>query len=247
MRFLSVLVVTLTVGGWARSEGPVDLSKLDRAIKKEPSYQARPKYCLLVLGPKAETRVWLVLDGEALYVDTNGNGDLTEPGKRLKVATPNQDPAAFEETEITAADGAKHPFRFHLYGWFALRSGKDDPQNPVEPSLDVTWKDGRRFGAWGDEQGALVFAARPQDAPVVHVGGPLQMGFEVRHPLTKKGDGSYELNVGVGTKGLGKGSFAHLVYNVIPEAAHPKAILEFPNPTPGGLPVRVEQVLGHRC
>jgi hypothetical protein len=53
--------------------------------------------------------------------------------------------------------------------------------------------------------------------------------------------------VGVGTKGLGKGTFAHLVYNVIPEDAHPKAVLEFPSPTPGGPPVRVEQVLGHRC
>ena len=71
----------------------------------------------------------------------------------------------------------------------------------MEPSLDITGKDGWRFGAWGDEQSALKFAPRPQDAAVVHVGGPLQMGFEVRHPLTKKEDGTYELNAGVGTKG----------------------------------------------
>src|SRR5436305_13025755 len=67
-----------------------DLTQIDRTIKKEPVYQSRePRYGLLVLGPKAETRVWLVFDsvpdplrpGKArdyLYVDRNGTGDLTE-------------------------------------------------------------------------------------------------------------------------------------------------------------------------
>src|SRR5260370_39867195 len=61
-----------------------DLAKVDRTIKKEPAYQAKPKYCLLVFGPEAKHRVWLVLDGDTLYVDKNGNGDLTEAGKRIQ-------------------------------------------------------------------------------------------------------------------------------------------------------------------
>src|SRR5262249_38818786 len=48
-------------------------------------YRSQPRYCLLVFGPKAEHRVWLVLDGDSLYVDRNGNGDLTEEGKRFAV------------------------------------------------------------------------------------------------------------------------------------------------------------------
>src|SRR5262245_56071575 len=62
-----------------------DLSKIDRTIGKEPVYgsQSKPKYCLLAYGPEAKARVWLVLDGEVLYVDRNGNGDLTEDGKRF--------------------------------------------------------------------------------------------------------------------------------------------------------------------
>src|SRR5260370_38951712 len=60
-----------------------DLSKVDRTIKQEPTYKNNPKYCLLVFGLEAKTRVWLVLDGDVLYVDRNGNGDLTEDGKRL--------------------------------------------------------------------------------------------------------------------------------------------------------------------
>jgi hypothetical protein len=60
-----------------------DLSKMDRTIAKEPKYQSKPKYCLLVFGPEGKTRVWLVLDGDVLYVDRNGNGDLTEAEERI--------------------------------------------------------------------------------------------------------------------------------------------------------------------
>ena|SRR5579871_2128876 len=64
------------------------------------------------------------------------------------------------------------------------------------------------------------------------------MGFEVpaEDALTRKGNDAYELSVGVGTKGLGKGAFVHLCYtnNAIPENVHPTAVLEFPNKTPGG-------------
>src|SRR4051812_25082918 len=71
-----------------------DLSKMDRTIRKEPTYQGKPKYCLLVFGPEAVHRVWLVHDGDTLYVDRNGNGDLTEPGKKV-TADPGEytDPA----------------------------------------------------------------------------------------------------------------------------------------------------------
>src|ERR1700758_1437391 len=61
----------------------MDLLKIERKIVKEPVYRARPKYCLLVFGPEAKTRVWLVQDGDTLYVDRNGNGDLTEDGERV--------------------------------------------------------------------------------------------------------------------------------------------------------------------
>src|SRR5262245_41075991 len=60
-----------------------DLSRVERVIVKEPSYRSLPKYCLLVFGPDAKTRVWLVQDGDTLYVDRNANGDLTEPGKKV--------------------------------------------------------------------------------------------------------------------------------------------------------------------
>jgi hypothetical protein len=60
-----------------------DLAKIDRTLKKEPTYKGRPAYFPLVFGPEAKTQVWLVLDGDTLYVDRNGNGELTEKAERV--------------------------------------------------------------------------------------------------------------------------------------------------------------------
>jgi hypothetical protein len=40
----------------------LDLNKLDRRIAKEPTYQSKPLYGLALIGPSAETRVWMVLE-----------------------------------------------------------------------------------------------------------------------------------------------------------------------------------------
>src|SRR5262245_35501430 len=66
-----------------------DLAAIERTISKEPAYKSKPRYCLTVFGPDAKTRVWLVLDGDVLYADRNGDGDLTEPDKKI-VATRNE-------------------------------------------------------------------------------------------------------------------------------------------------------------
>src|SRR6266404_834536 len=72
----------------AASAADPDLKKVDRTIGREPAYVSKqPQYCLLVFGPKATTRVWLVIDGDFLYIDRNGNGDLTEPGERVRIST----------------------------------------------------------------------------------------------------------------------------------------------------------------
>lgn len=242
------LSLLLFVAGPLYAAAPADLQKIDRRIAKEPAYNSAPLYGLLVFGPQAERRVWLVLDKDMLYVDANSNGDLTEPGERVKVKTPNQDPASFEEIEIPGPDGkAKEKLRFSLYGWFNLRRGK---RGGIQPSVTVSW-DGRWYGAWGDGESPLVFGARPRDAPILHIGGPLEMGFESRlhNAFTRHDERTFELAVGVGTKGLGKGAFTHLTYwkDGIPKEARPTAELEFPNSEPGGPPVRVKHVLKERC
>jgi RNA polymerase sigma factor (sigma-70 family) len=64
------------------ARGP-DLAQIDRTIAREPTYQSTPQYGLLVFGPQAATRVWLVVDGDTLYIDRKGNGDLTDPENRV--------------------------------------------------------------------------------------------------------------------------------------------------------------------
>src|SRR4029077_8754507 len=85
-----------------------DLTKLERKIAKEPVYQTKsPKYCLLVFGFDAKTRVWLVQDGDTLYVDKTGTGDLTGEGKSIKVKQESDSYRFFEVGDLTI-DGLTH-------------------------------------------------------------------------------------------------------------------------------------------
>jgi hypothetical protein len=106
MRRSVVLAVASVLLLGASAADAADLTRVDRTIKKEPAYQSKPKYCLLVFGPEAKHRVWLVLDGDTLYVDRNGSGDLTEEGKRIKVPafTPSTHTAHDRERSIEAGD-----------------------------------------------------------------------------------------------------------------------------------------------
>jgi hypothetical protein len=244
---LAVLAVGLVAGPGVAAAA--DLAKVDRTIRREPAYKSRePRYCLLVFGPAADYRVWLVLDGDALYVDRNGNGDLTEAGEATGPEAADTDPCSFRPVRVRRPDGkAEEELSFALYGWFDYRAGRATDR--VCPSVSVTWG-GRVYGSWGDETGPCVWGTRPADAPVLHVGGPLQMGFEVPAESALEWKGSYqiEVNAAVGTKGLGRGSFVHLSYakDAIPKDIYPTVVIEFPGKTPGP-PERVRTVLKQRC
>jgi hypothetical protein len=92
---------------WVGAAGAVDLSKVDRTIKKEPAYRSKPKYCLLVFGPDARHRVWLVVDDDMLYVDKKGNSDLTAPGSAVRApawSTRTQHPSVARERSVEVGD-----------------------------------------------------------------------------------------------------------------------------------------------
>src|SRR5437764_11640748 len=60
-----------------------DLANVDRSIAKEPRYVGKPEYCLMVFGADIRDRLWMVRDGDTLYADKNGNGDLTDAGEKI--------------------------------------------------------------------------------------------------------------------------------------------------------------------
>src|SRR5436189_297280 len=105
MKTLSLLAAVLLLTAPAQA---ADLAKVPRTIAREPVYQTRtPKYCLLVFGLDAKTRVWLVQDGDTLFVDRNGNGDLTQDGKRVKLKQKDDAYRIFEVGDLKL-DGLTH-------------------------------------------------------------------------------------------------------------------------------------------
>ena len=86
---LALIPLLLVLNAAAAADVP-DLSKTDRTIRKEPAYTAKqPLYGLAAFGPKAESRVWMVLDRsrpdadryDLLHIDLNADGDLTGGGR----------------------------------------------------------------------------------------------------------------------------------------------------------------------
>jgi hypothetical protein len=122
---LRSILVSLTVAASAMPVPAADLAAIKREIAKEPKYQATPRYCLLVFGKEANTRICMVQDGNRLYVDRNGNGDLTDPGELLT----SDNPAYFHFDQIVERDGTVHKgltLSNRGDGTFQLELGEND-------------------------------------------------------------------------------------------------------------------------
>ncbi len=237
-----------------------DLTRIDRTIAKEPAYQTKaPRYCLLVFGPEAKTRAWLVLDGDTLYVDRNGNGDLTEKDEKLSLpAFGKGDQAApflLGQREIKAGLITAAPKNLQE---LTLIQYKINPAH--KPTSDEEAEMMRHLGrpadglitvvklpkmAGVDDRGVLQFAARPGDAPIIHFGGPLQIALQPMQKLVRGQQA--DLQVWIGTPGLGKGTFVFRSYEGVPADAHPVADLEFPHKEAGKPAIKLRVTLKERC
>lgn len=215
--------------GFAASLQAAELSKIDRSIGKQPQYSAKPAYCLLVFGPKAESKAWLVLAGDDLYVDRNGNGDLTEAGKRI-TGNKTDGEETFSIGDVVASpDGKKH--------------AQMSAQKFGEALYIMATIDGRQQTAGNDRAGTLRLTDSPADAPVIHFDGPLIL--QPSSDTLQKGQFT-PLYVMVGTPGLGAGTFASLSYDSIPIKDFPVAQIEIrQKDKPDSIIQRV--VLEERC
>jgi hypothetical protein len=243
-----------------------DLSRVDRTIKKQPAYASKPGYCLLVFGPGAGHRVWLVRDGDVLYVDRNGNGDLTEPGERV-TAEKADGMLAFHVGTVRAgrlehrnlavrvsrlADWGDE-VKAHPVARAALRKNKDAELVSVNADVEVPGFRGEGEGgrlavlARVDSDGPLRFADSPADAPVVHLGGPLRLRTEAARPTLYR-NVVHDLMLVVGTPGVGPGTFAQVGYEtLIPKQAVVVVEAEFTPREAGAPPVRERFELKERC
>jgi hypothetical protein len=231
LRFVAVVVLGLAVSG-ASGDPPKD-----RTIAKEPLYKTKePRYCQLVFGPRANHSAWLVIDGEDLYVDRNGNGDLTEDGKRV-ARKPAFQGGGFEVPELRV-DGKAAYSNLIVY-W--------TPQPPSGPkkeyTVDVMVEVDKRYCQYATFKNS---ATSLKGAPVIHFGGPLEM-ILLGDDLPLAGPGKErEIAAVVGTRSA-TGHLAMVRHdrNLSPKAdVHPVAEVTFPAKVG---PVTVKFPLDQRC
>jgi hypothetical protein len=235
-----------------------DLTKVNRKIGREPAYREKPKYCMLVFGRGADHRVWLVHDGDTLYVDRNANGDLTEPTEQVKAG----DDGTFDVGELLADDRTHkrlvvHVTKFERTAQLDAEAKKRSQQDPkachylVLIDIELPGRIGEGIGgrvthvASRDANGFLEFADAPERAPVIHFDGPWEVMLFGRPRFTI--GRTSDLVVGIGTPGLGAGTTAYLGYEgIVPKGLSPQADITFA-PTGTGRPIREHAELKHRC
>jgi hypothetical protein len=244
--------------------GAADLTKIARKIAKEPTYQTKsPRYCLLVFGPEANTRIWLVQDGDVLYVDRNGNGDLTEEGER--VTSKQKGVAWFEAGDLrdgslthTGLSVIRSSATPDLIGsvkdFERIKGLGSDPyvwtvrvkaERPADDDRPLPRHIG--YVVNGDGTGWLSFGNRPENAPVIHFNGPWTLELQDVKQRLVPGQKS-NLQIGVGTSGLEPGTFTWVLYpDTIPNDVYPVAKITFPPKTPAQKPVTEEFKLMSRC
>jgi hypothetical protein len=200
-----------------------------------------------VFGPEAKTRLWLVLDGDVLYVDKNGNGDLTETGKSLRYtiekldvsdpAYPLQECRKFSLGDVV--DGGRTYSKVEI-GHTILKENFEVKTEFGKEMARLRQKDPglTRLGIHATRNGkvriqALGYAANsPEQAPIVHIDGPLTLKpFNVSGLV--RGSKPFAFYAVVGTQGLGEDAFAILDYTEIPESAKPVVEIEFPGKVAG--------------
>jgi hypothetical protein len=236
----------LLLAGLAQAGGP---GAVERKIAKEPEYRGAERYyALLVLGPEAERRVWFAVDGEDLYADLNGNGDLTEPGEKLHASSTGSQESfipLWREWRIPGLAGSdrwsdiKVKFNVLNPSWrpsptAGNRAYMDRFMDGVAKTpganisnIEVT------IGGTRTQFCNAMFATSAEKAPVFHMDAPLTVGVLetiVPHVLGRTPD-LERVQVAVGTPGSGgdqPGCFSYLMYQCLPEAARPVLEIEFP-------------------
>lgn len=208
----------------------VDLTKVDRTIRSEPKHEGKePRYCLVVFGPEAKSRVWLVRDGNTLYVDRNGNGKIGEPGERI---VRKQGYSSFTVEQI-------------------IPSSSKDVTNKLSVSCNSNGQ--VRILFYGKQRQLVGFARHtplhfsttPEKAPIVHFNGPLTFGrYAERVTLRPNPTSTYyrktSLRLMIGTAGLGPGTFAALHCRCRKNRGDLVASFEYP--TSSGGTQRVQRV-----
>jgi hypothetical protein len=188
-----------------------------------------------VFGPKAEKKMWLVLDKskadaatyDVLYIDRNGDGDLAGPGERVTTAGNKLAQGELHDNKFALGDltdpatGVKHPdFAVSVRGAGAAPT----------VMLSLRWRGQFKFGGGYPEEaeaGYLHFAARPADAPVVWLHGDSPFRFQRWYGGKLPVGGSEDFKVFLGQPGRGPSTFAAAQEHILPAKEFVRATLVY--------------------
>jgi hypothetical protein len=240
---LGLLVLT---GGSTHAADLPDLSKIERRLAKEPTYQAKqPLYGLYVFGPEARTRAWAVFDKskpdatayDILYFDRNANGDLTAPEARIE--------GKAEGGSVTFDIGSfTDPLSKQKHTELAI-TRQGEPNSSV--MLRMKWCDKVMIrGGYAPEAGPYTqFATTPADAPVLWPGadGPLSFQFWQFSPLPI-GEAD-DVRVFLGHQGHGRNTFCAVPDTFLPREVPVRATLLYTDKD--GKERRAQSELRERC
>lgn len=133
-------------------------------LAKEPAYtQPTQQYIRLLLGQKPPREIWVVRDGSNVYVDRNGNGDLTEPGEKVVQADTNQSASYVVLGMIKDAHGQEH-------GPLACRIPTRAGGGLGQVRLHIAKK-------YEQEANFVPLGTTPASAQTLHFDGPLISSF----------------------------------------------------------------------
>jgi len=224
-----------------------DLQNIDRRIEKQPAYIAnRQLYGLLLFGPEAQKRIWMVFDRskprdelyDILYLDLNANGDLTEPTERL-VGRAQADSVRFELPDVRdPATGAVHT------GFTARVSMAPAPTIMVSLSWRGRFKMGGGYPQ-ESEDGYLHFGDKPANAPVMWANGDGPFRFQRWYGGRLSIGGADDFKVFVGQRGAGANAFWAFQEHFLPQSEAVKATLVYRDGTEKEH--RVTCLLKERC
>lgn len=245
-----VLVWIACLTAPAAGEGEDPYRHLPRRLTKEPPYEGAPRYVLLAFGPEGRAHLWVVADERHLYADVDGSGDLTKLAHRFapekdelgqpRFRVPLIERNGRRYTDLWVSSSPAKDSEFLLGDWPAYREflrkhpgGRTwavSVEVPMPPGRRNVYRDepmtrDRQFVPGYDADGVLVPGKSPADAPVLHFGGPLQLGFQENCKLTQ--GSAEELTVRLGTAGRGPGTFAVFRYYFLPKAAKPRLAITY--------------------
>jgi hypothetical protein len=246
-----------------------DLESARQPPPKVPASLARSwKYCLLVFGPEAKTRVWLAWDGTSIFADCTGKGDLTRPearvtGKKWDPKDTDEDSALiFDLGDVREGERLHKEVSVYMCGLkqFQTQDGakeilrRDSKARAfsISAQVEIPGFHGLRSdrtlsqsASISDLNGVLQFAHTPEQAPVIHFAGPWTIALQLKHPLRLNREA--EVYLALTTPGLGPGTRVLTGYELVPENLTPKLEFVFPAAKPGDVPPKVVYELRGRC